>query len=152
MGRRQGTIDPRVVVSVSEEMANLRKFQTMLNGFWQSSELAYGFFESQADTMFSDKERPTIELLGHIESIVWFPNNQGRIKHEENIGTTLKQVHESTVHAYRATLLSFCSAFEAYLGKRIGPEEMREKVEKLLNEFDMSLSLYKDSSLISRIV
>src|SRR5688572_16837227 len=122
MGRRQGTIAPRVVVSVSESMANLRSFQAILNGFWQSSELAYGFFESHADTIFSDKERPTLELLGHIESIVWFPNNQGRIKHDENIGTTLKQVHENTVHVYRASLLSFYSAFEAYLGKRIGPE------------------------------
>jgi len=35
--------------------------------------------------------------------------------------------------------------------KSIEPEAMREKVEKILNEFDMSLSLYKDSSLISRI-
>jgi len=35
--------------------------------------------------------------------------------------------------------------------KKIEPEELRKKVEKVLNDFDMSLSLYKDSSLISRI-
>jgi len=31
------------------------------------------------------------------------------------------------------------------------PEEMRQKVEKILSDFDMSLSLYKDSSILSKI-
>jgi hypothetical protein len=115
MGRRQGTIEPRVIVSVSESMANLRMIQEELNGFWQSSELSYGFFLSHADTLFADKQRPTVELLGYVKSEVWYPNNQGRIKHEENIGSTLNEVRKNTVHVYRASLLSFCSAFEAYL-------------------------------------
>ena len=33
----------------------------------------------------------------------------------------------------------------------IGPEDMMVKVEKILHDFDMSLSLYKDSSIISKI-
>ena len=33
----------------------------------------------------------------------------------------------------------------------IDPAELRQKVEKILNDFDMSLSNYKDSSIISRI-
>ena len=35
--------------------------------------------------------------------------------------------------------------------KNIDPGDLREKVEKTLNDFDMSLSLYKDSSVISRL-
>jgi FAD:protein FMN transferase len=35
--------------------------------------------------------------------------------------------------------------------KNIDPAELRQKVEKILSDFDMSLSLYKDSSIISRI-
>jgi thiamine biosynthesis lipoprotein len=35
--------------------------------------------------------------------------------------------------------------------KNFNPEDLRSKVEKILHDFDMSLSLYKDSSLISRI-
>ncbi len=35
--------------------------------------------------------------------------------------------------------------------KNIDPGELRKKVEKILSDFDMSLSLYKDSSIISKI-
>lgn len=35
--------------------------------------------------------------------------------------------------------------------KNIDPGELRQKVEQILNDFDMSLSNYKDSSIISRI-
>jgi len=35
--------------------------------------------------------------------------------------------------------------------KNIDPEEMRQKVEKILSDFDMSLSLYKDSSILCKI-
>jgi thiamine biosynthesis lipoprotein len=35
--------------------------------------------------------------------------------------------------------------------KNIDPEDMKVKVEKILHDFDMSLSLYKDSSIISRL-
>jgi len=35
--------------------------------------------------------------------------------------------------------------------KNIDPAELRNKVEKILSDFDMSLSVYKDSSIISKI-
>ncbi len=35
--------------------------------------------------------------------------------------------------------------------KNIPPDEMKAKVEKILDDFDMSLSTYNDSSIISRI-
>jgi FAD:protein FMN transferase len=35
--------------------------------------------------------------------------------------------------------------------KNIDPQELRQKVEKILSDFDMSLSVYKDSSIISKI-
>jgi FAD:protein FMN transferase len=35
--------------------------------------------------------------------------------------------------------------------KSINPEELKVKVEKILHDFDMSLSIYKDSSIISKI-
>ena len=35
--------------------------------------------------------------------------------------------------------------------KNINPEDLKLKVENILHEFDMSLSLYKDSSIISRL-
>ena len=35
--------------------------------------------------------------------------------------------------------------------KNIDPGELRKKVEKILSDFDMSLSVYKDSSIISKI-
>lgn len=35
--------------------------------------------------------------------------------------------------------------------KKVPPAELQQKVEKLLQDFDMSLSLYKDSSILSRI-
>ena len=35
--------------------------------------------------------------------------------------------------------------------KNINPEDLKVKVEKILHDFDMSLSLYKDSSIICRL-
>jgi FAD:protein FMN transferase len=35
--------------------------------------------------------------------------------------------------------------------KNIDPKELKHKVDKLLSDFDMSLSLYKDSSILSKI-
>jgi thiamine biosynthesis lipoprotein len=35
--------------------------------------------------------------------------------------------------------------------KKINPEELKVKVEKIFQDFDMSLSLYKDSSIISKL-
>ena len=35
--------------------------------------------------------------------------------------------------------------------KNIDPQELRQKVDKILADFDMSLSLYKDSSILSKI-
>ena len=35
--------------------------------------------------------------------------------------------------------------------KNITPQDLKLKVEKILHDFDMSLSLYNDSSIISRI-
>jgi thiamine biosynthesis lipoprotein len=35
--------------------------------------------------------------------------------------------------------------------KKINAQELKQKVEKILHDFDMSLSLYKDSSILSRI-
>jgi thiamine biosynthesis lipoprotein len=35
--------------------------------------------------------------------------------------------------------------------KKISPDVLKEEVEKILSDFDISLSLYKDSSIISRI-
>ena len=121
MGRRQGTVDDRVLVAVSKSMADLRRTLGVLNGFWQTSELAYGYLltHSTTDTEFADPNRPTIKVLGYIQSEVWYPNNQGRIKLSDTIGTTLQQVRDNTVHVYRAALLSFFSAFEAYLDTEV---------------------------------
>jgi len=119
MGRRDGTVDLRVRVAVSNEMVGLRRTQAMLNGFWQTSELAYGYLLSEFEREPAHRDRPTVEVLGHIQSEVWFPNNQGRIKHTDTIGQTLNQVRDNTIHVYRATLISFFSAFEAYLDSRV---------------------------------
>jgi thiamine biosynthesis lipoprotein len=35
--------------------------------------------------------------------------------------------------------------------KKISPVELKQKVEKILGDFDMSLSLYKDSSILSKV-
>jgi len=35
--------------------------------------------------------------------------------------------------------------------KNIDPAELRKKVDKILQDFDNSLSLYNDSSIVSRI-
>lgn len=119
MGRRDGTVDPRVWVSVSDSMAKLRRTQGVLNGFWQTSELAYGYLLLSPAILAEAPARPTVDVLGHVESAVWFPNNQGRIKRRNTIGTTLTQVRDNTVHTYRATLFSFFAAFEAYLEERV---------------------------------
>jgi hypothetical protein len=102
-------------------MVALRKTQGVLNGFWQTSELAYGYLLSHSDTVFADKRRPTIEVLGHIESQVWYPNSKGHMKLDRPIGDTLQAVRNNTVHVYRATLLSYYSAFETYLEQRVRP-------------------------------
>jgi hypothetical protein len=119
MGRRQGTVDDRVLVAVSKSMAALRQTQGVLNGFWQTSELAYGYLLTRSATDFPDLTRPTAEALGHIQSEVWYPNNQGRIKRRDTIGETLQQVRDNTTHVYRAALLSFFSAFEVYLDTEV---------------------------------
>ncbi|HNE05764.1 MAG TPA: hypothetical protein PLT08_14655, partial [Anaerolineales bacterium] len=84
MRPQKNTVAPRVTVNVSSEMANLRKIQGALNGFWQTSDLSYGFFLLNSDTTFSNKERKTVDLLGNIDSDVWYLNNQGRIKYDNN--------------------------------------------------------------------
>ena len=74
---------------------------------------------SNESTIAADPTRRTAEVLGYIESAVWFPNNQGRIKRADTIKQTLSQVRANTVHTYRATLFSFFSAFEEYLATRV---------------------------------
>ncbi len=110
----------RVTLAVSDAMVRLRKLQNVFNGFWATTELSYGYVLSQADVAFRNRERKTADLLGHIESQVWYPNHQGRIKRDETVGTFLRRVQENTAHVYRATLLSFFSVFEAFLGERVG--------------------------------
>lgn len=131
-------ISSRVLVSVSESMARLRQTQSVLNGFWQTSELAYGYMLSNSETLLKDPTRPTVELLGFIESAIWFPNNQGRIKLTENIDTTLKRVRDNTVFAYRASLLSFFCAFEDYLETEA--EKFKPAKVKNWGEYVRSLS------------
>lgn len=109
---------PRVTVVVSPAMKSLRSTQEMLNRFWQTSELAYAFMLAQKPRLAADPERPAVEVLGYLESSVWFPNNQGRLKLEGSIGRTIDRVEHNTVHAYRTTLLSFYSAFESFLNLR----------------------------------
>ncbi len=119
MGHSKTTAVSRVPVAVSLSMARLREIFAALNGFWQTTELSYGHLLYEPEKSFPDLTRSTIDVLGHIESQVWYPNNQGRIKREVSIGETLKQVRENTVHVYRATLLSFYSVFEAYLDAEV---------------------------------
>lgn len=121
MGRTGTAASRSVNVSVSPAMVNLRTTQGVLNGFWQTSELAYGYLLSHSNTAFIDKWRPTIEVLGHIESQVWYPNSKGRMKLDRPIGDTLKAVRDNIVQVYRATLSSYYSAFEAYLDERVRP-------------------------------
>jgi hypothetical protein len=137
----KNTVTPRVTVNVSSEMANLRKIQGALNGFWQTSDLSYGFFLLNSDGVFSNKESKTVDLLGNIDSDVWYLNNQGRIKYDNNIGNTLEQVKENKVDLYRATLLSFYSAFEAYLGERIDPILSKKNKHHRWGPFVESLSI-----------
>ncbi len=126
MGRKEGTEDTRIRVAVSGSMADLRRMQSVLNRFWQSSELAYGYLLSTMGSEMEDEERPTAEVLGHIQSEAWYPNNQGRIKHGDTIGQTLAQVRENTVHVFRATLISFFAAFEAYLEAEVKRPKRRD--------------------------
>jgi hypothetical protein len=96
-------------------MAKLRHIQGILNGLWQTSELAYGYALSNLVPKCPNLSQLTIDVLGHIQTEVWYPNNQGRIKRDATIGQTLDQIRENTIHIYRASLLSFFSAFEGYL-------------------------------------
>ena len=121
MGRTGTAASRSVNVSVSPAMVKLRTTQGVLNGFWQTSELAYGYLLSHSDTVFVDKGRPTIDVLGHIESQVWYPNSKGRMKLDRPIGDTLDAVRDNTVQVYRTTLSSYYSAFEAYLNERVTP-------------------------------
>jgi len=109
---------PRVKVAVSPAMASFRATQEMLNRFWQTSELAYAFMLAEKPRLAADRNQPAVEVLGYLESSVWFPNNQGRLKLDGSIGKTMDRVEDNTVHAYRTTLISFYSAFEAYLTLR----------------------------------
>jgi hypothetical protein len=138
MGRRQGTVDRRVLVAVSKSMEDLRLTQGVLNGFWQTSELAYGYLLTHSVTEFADLDRRTVDVLGYIQSEVWYPNNQGRIKRGDTIGNTLRQVRDNTVHVYRAALLSFFSAFEAYLDTEV--DQFKPPKVRSWGEYVRSLS------------
>lgn len=120
MGRRAGTIDPRVRVAVSEEMARLRRTQNRLNAFWANTELCYAYVLSHRDTVFADRGRRSVEVLGHLTSEVWYPSNQGRIKRDETVEAFLDAVTLNTVGVYRSTLIAFYSAFEVFLERRVG--------------------------------
>jgi len=63
-------------------------------------------------------------------------------------GCTHKKVDFANFTGY-AQGTTYSIVFETR--KNINPAELRLKVEKILQDFDMSLSLYKDSSVISRI-
>ena len=121
--RRQAseTVSPRVAVSVSRPMATLRRTQNVLNGFWQTSDLAYRYMLIRTAADFPDQSRRTVDVLGNIESQVWYPSSQGRIKREASLEATLQQVRDNAVHVFRATLVSFASAFELYLDERVAP-------------------------------
>jgi|ERR1041385_4817705 hypothetical protein len=120
MGRRQNTLDQRVLVAVAPAMSDLRATQQLLNRFLWSSELSYGYMLANAPKVFPDAQQSASEALGHIVSGAWYPNNQGRIKLPTTIGKVLQQVADNTIHIYRAVLVYFGSAFEDYLDKRIG--------------------------------
>lgn len=120
-GREKHESTRRVFVAVSESMARLRRTQGVLNGFWQTSDLAYGYMLGRAAAEFPDLAKRTVELLGDIESQVWYPSSQGRIKREASMEASLQQVRENNAHVYRATLVSFSSAFELYLDERVAP-------------------------------
>jgi hypothetical protein len=110
--------EPRDYVAASRAMFELRQMQRQLNDFWQTSELSYGYLLNAG--LGRDPERRAVDLLGHVESAVWYPNREGRIKREDTIGKTLAQVEANTVVTYRTTLLSFYAAFEAYLKAAVG--------------------------------
>lgn len=120
MGRREGTIEPRVRVAVSEEMARLRRTQNRLNAFWANTELCYAYVLSHRDTVFADRERRSVEVLGHLTSEVWYPSHQGRLKRDETVEAFLDAVALNTVGVYRSTLIAFYSAFEVFLERRVG--------------------------------
>ena len=120
MNQREDLIDTRVVVAVSPQMNRLRDTQTVLNQFLWSTEISYGYILSKSETEFPDKDQLTFDVLGHIATEAWFPNDQGRIKFTEPMGTLLELIKDNTVHVYRAVIVYFFSAFEDYLGERNG--------------------------------
>jgi hypothetical protein len=82
---------PKVFVAVSDSMGKLRRMQGVMNDFWQTTDLSYGYFLSHADSVFADTQRRTVELLGHIQSEVWYPNDQNRIKRDDTIWNYLDE-------------------------------------------------------------
>lgn len=120
MGRRQDSVDPRVWVSVSDEMLELRNLQWQLNQFLWTSEIAYAYLLSNAPAAFPDADVPAIDVLGHLMTQAWYPSNQGNIKYRGTIGDVLGQTAKNTTSIYRAVIVFFASAFEHYLESRIG--------------------------------
>jgi hypothetical protein len=100
----------RVWVAVSEHMEEPRKSQRELNLFLWTSELAYGHFLHDAGKVFGDPDGRAAEVLAHVATAAWFPNQQGRIKYDQTVGQTLVQINKNTVHVYRLVILSFLSA------------------------------------------
>lgn len=113
-------LENRVLVRVSPAMGQLRSMQGIFNGFWQTSDLAYGYALSKLNVYSGDIETPTKEVLGDIKSEVWVKNSKGLEKSTQPIGSTINQIRNNMAQVYRATMSGFFSAFESYLNVRVG--------------------------------
>src|SRR2546422_2795513 len=112
-------------------MVQLRATQTLLNQFLWTTELSYGYMLANSSTAFPDLTQSAVEVLGHVTTAAWYPNNQGRIKFGDTIGKVLEQINANTVHVYRAVLVYFASAFENYLKQRVGSRKRDRKSTRL---------------------
>lgn len=114
-----GRTPGRVKVRVSAAMCRLRASQNALNGFWTGSDIAAGFLLADLRARPLPPQTRVRDVLGHIPTEAWHPNRQGRLKAEYTVETLIGTVAATGAHVYRATLVSFHSAFEQYLDERV---------------------------------
>jgi len=118
-GRRTGGVAQKVKVVATPEMVALRKAQTRLNHFLWTTEICYGHVLARSSSDFPDHEVPVNRTFGHVPSVVWFPNTQGREHLRATTGRFLDQTQKNTSDLYRLVLVGYYAYFEEYLEDRV---------------------------------
>lgn len=109
-GRRK---DPAVLVS--DAMFRFRRAHSRLNAMLWSTEICYSHVLESA----FEPEAAVWETFAHTKSNAWFPNREGKLKYDKNVGEFREDVETNMRHLHKNVLVEYYTHFEAYLASKL---------------------------------